>query len=77
VDLAQRLQNVDVEKAALIVSEDLPRYTSLLNSMRSRCPEATFRSIGDPVDWESVKSSYEGRMIGPIIRAVAEAVEGL
>ena len=76
-DIAQRLQKVDVQKAALIVSDDLAQYASLVDSMRSRWPDAKFRSIGDAVDWESVKGAYEGRMTGSIMRAVAETVESL
>ncbi len=77
VDIARRLQNTDVEKAALIVSEDLPRYGALLETMRSRWPGTAFQAIGDPVEWDTVEGAYEGRMTGPIIRAVAEAVKSL
>jgi amino acid adenylation domain-containing protein len=77
VDIARRLQKADVQKAALILSEDLPRYGALLDSMRSRWPETMFQAIGGPVEWDTLEGAYEGRMTGPIIRAVAEAVKSL
>jgi exosortase A-associated hydrolase 2 len=77
VDIACRLQKADIQKVALIVSEDLPQYGALLNSLRSRSPETMFRALGDPADWDSLEGAYEGRMTGPIMRAVAEAVQNL
>jgi pimeloyl-ACP methyl ester carboxylesterase len=77
LDIANSLPKLDVQRAALIVSGDQPRYSALLNSMRSRWPEAIFRPMSDPVDWDSLKAAYEGRTTGPIIRAVAEAAESL
>jgi hypothetical protein len=29
----------------------------------------------DPVTWTSLKAAFDARMTGPIVRAVAEAVE--
>jgi amino acid adenylation domain-containing protein len=77
LNIADRLQKVDVRRTALIVSEDLPRYGELLNSMQSRWPETIYLQTGDPVDWESLRTADEGRRTGPIIRAVAEAAESL
>lgn len=77
VNITDRLHKVDVQRAALIVSEDLPRYGKLLTAMRSRWPETIFQVMDDPINWSHLKAAYEGRMTGSIIRAVAEAAEGL
>ena len=76
-DLARRLQKVDVQRTALVVSEDLPEFGALINSMRRQWPEAAFRAMGHPAGWDNLKAANEGRMTGPIMRAVADAVESL
>ena len=77
LNIEDRLLKVDVKRAALIVSEELPEYGTLLTAMRSHWPETIYRQTGDHVDWKSLKAAGEGRRTGPIIRAVAEAVESL
>lgn len=77
LNIADRMLSVGVLEAALVVSADLSCYSDLHNSMRSRWPAAIFRPMNVPVDWASIKAAYEGRMTGPIIRAVAEAAESL
>jgi amino acid adenylation domain-containing protein len=77
LELTDRLRKVDVKNAALIVSEDLPQYGALLSEMRSRGLEARFSVVGEPVGWNNLKKAFEGRLTGPIVRAVAEAVESL
>jgi pimeloyl-ACP methyl ester carboxylesterase len=73
----QHVDQVDAGAAALIVSQDLPEYLPLHKAMRSHWPEMLYRPMTDPIIWDSLKSAYEGRMTGPIVRAVAEATESL
>jgi len=77
VNIQERLQKVDLESAALIVSEDSPAYGAVFNSMRTRWPAAQFRSMDAAAKWESLAAAYEGRATGPIVAAVAEAAENL
>ncbi len=77
LELADRLRQVEVKKAALVVSEDLPQYGVLLTAMRSQWPDASFSIVGEPAGWNNLKKAFEGRMTGPIVRAVVEAVESL
>jgi pimeloyl-ACP methyl ester carboxylesterase len=67
----------EVKSAALIVSEDNSEFRALLERMRSRCPDTMYRPLSEPVRWNTISAAYEGRMTGPIIRAVSEAVESL
>jgi pimeloyl-ACP methyl ester carboxylesterase len=76
-DIAERTLNVDVQEAALVVSGGGKKYVKLLNSMRRRWPETMFKSMVNPVDWESLQAAYGGRLTGPITRVVAEAAESL
>jgi amino acid adenylation domain-containing protein len=77
VDIAGRIQNTGVKRAALVVSEDLPQYGALLKAMQSQWPQAALQNAGDPIDWTSLKAAFRARITGPIVRAVAEAVESL
>jgi uncharacterized protein len=67
----------DSQCAALVVSEDSSEFRALLERMQSRWPDALYRATGEPVRWNTISAVYEGRMTGPIIRAVSEAVESL
>jgi len=77
VDVAGRIQNAGVSRVSLVVSEDLPQYVTLLGAMQDRWPEAALRKVDDPIDWTSLKAVFRARITGPIVRAVAEAVESL
>ncbi len=77
MNLAARLQDVKIEKPALVISGDQARYDLLINSMRTRWPELLFRESDVSARWEDLRSAFEGRMAGPIIRIVAEAAESL
>jgi pimeloyl-ACP methyl ester carboxylesterase len=77
LSVEEHVDRANAGAAALIVSQDLPEYLPLLKAMRSQWPELLYRPMTDPVDWESLKSAYEGRLTGPIVRAVAEVAESL
>jgi hypothetical protein len=77
LNVANRIEGLDLKKAALIVSEDLPRYSTLLNTLRSKWPEVVYRSMAEPVRWDNLKAAYEARITGPIVRAVADAAESM
>lgn len=77
IRLEDRISAIDAQAAALVVSEDRPEYDALLNAMRNRWPDTTFRSIADPVEWGNMKLAYAARMTGPIVKAVVEATESL
>jgi pimeloyl-ACP methyl ester carboxylesterase len=77
IQLAERTLMPSADRAALVVSDDLPRYGALLKKMQSHWPDLTYRLVDAPVKWESLASAYEGRMTGPIIRAVAETTGSL
>lgn len=76
-ELEQRLDAADLRSAALVVSEDRPNFRSLLAKIRSRWPDADYRHLTDPMQWDSLKAAFDARMTGPIVRAVAQATEAL
>ncbi len=77
MQVEQYIDRVNADAAALIISQDLPEYLPLLKAMRNKWPEMLYRPIADPINWDSLKSAFEGRVTGPIIRAVAETAESL
>ncbi len=77
LNVANRIEGLDLKRAALIVSEDLPVYSTLLNTLRSKWPEVVYRSMAEPVRWDNLKAAYEARITGPIVRAVADAAESM
>jgi len=77
INLAERECMPDVERTALVVSDDRPEYRALLNRMQNRWPDAVYQPINSPVQWDTLGAAFEGRMTGPIIRAVAETTGSL
>jgi pimeloyl-ACP methyl ester carboxylesterase len=77
IHLAERTVMPRVDRAALVVSDDLPQYRSLLKKMQSHLPDLIFRHVDAPVKWDDLGSAYEGRMTGPTIRVVAETTGSL
>lgn len=77
IHLAERTNMPDAERAALVVSEDRPDFRTLLERMQNRWPDVVYRPLTEPVRWDSLAAAYEGRMTGPIIRAVAETAGSL
>ena len=77
IHLAERAEMPKADRAALIVSDDLPRYRILQEKMQSHWPELTYRLVEASVKWDNLGSAYEGRMTGPTIRAVAETAGSL
>jgi pimeloyl-ACP methyl ester carboxylesterase len=77
VDLKERLGAVVAGQAALAVSEDRPEYAELQAAIAARWPGAAFRLTVDQAARPATDEAYDSRMTGPIIRAVAEAVESL
>jgi pimeloyl-ACP methyl ester carboxylesterase len=77
VDLTKRLCRLESQGAALVVSEDRPDYREFFKRMQSHWPGARYQTMNEPIRWDNLKMAYEARMTGPIMRAVAEAVESL
>ncbi len=77
IHLTERTELPAVDRAALIVSDELPQYRALQEKMQSHWPELTYRRVEAPVKWDDLASAYEGRMTGPAIRAVAETTGSL
>jgi len=75
INLLNLVEVPDVSDAALVTSEERPEYSALLKAIQNRWPDAAYRSMEDPVNWTSLKAAFDARMTGPIVRAVAEAVE--
>jgi uncharacterized protein len=77
LNIEQHVHQISAGNGALVVSEDLPSYLPLLSAMRSQWPEMLYQQMTEPIDWDTLKSAYESRMTGPIVRAVAEVAESL
>ncbi len=77
INLAERSAMPDSQSAALIVSEDSSEFRALLERMQRCWPNAIYRPMIEPVRWNTISAAYEGRLTGPIVRAVSEAVESL
>jgi amino acid adenylation domain-containing protein len=77
VNLDDRLRDARIEKMALIVSGDESQCSSFARSLKLRWPEMELRTMNEPADWGSLKAAFGGRMSGPILRAVAETIEGM
>lgn len=77
IRLTERTEMPPADRVALVVSDDLPQYRSLLMKMQSHWPDVNYRLVDAPVKWDDLASAYEGRMTGPTIRAVAETAGSL
>jgi pimeloyl-ACP methyl ester carboxylesterase len=77
IDLGQRVKVADAQAAALVVSEERPEYSHLLGEMRARWPATQYRLVPDTAQWDNLKAAFDARLTGPIVRAVAEAAEGI
>ena len=75
LDLAALIARVRADEFALVTSAERADYTDLANAARARWPQARSLYVEDPVDWRSIRGIDDARMTGPIIRAVAEALE--
>lgn len=75
IDLSKRTSMPNAKSVALVVSEDKSEFRSLFKRMQESWPDAVYQSTSEPVKWDNLAAVYEGRMSGPIMRAVADAVE--
>jgi uncharacterized protein len=75
VNLVECSKLPDSQIAALIVSEDSSDYRALLGRLQKS--NTVYRAMSEPVTWNTIAAAYEGRITGPIMRAVSEAVENL
>lgn len=75
--VAQRLLGVESRRAALVVSGERPGYSALLAAMRDGWPDAPYRLVDDPTDWENLRAAFDARLTGPVVRAVAEVAQGV
>jgi pimeloyl-ACP methyl ester carboxylesterase len=77
IHLVERTGMPSADRVALVVSDDLPQYRSLLKKLKSHWPDIIYQLVDAPVKWDDLRSAYEGRMTGPTIRAAAETTGSL